>query len=110
MDPTARDSTDFGRRLNAKREASGMSFRAVEREVWLKLDDATPTSETLRRFHSGDVAPNKVAPEVLACLAEIYGCSVRGFGEYAALHVERAREILGRQHAAESRAKRRKAK
>lgn len=79
-------TTTLGERLEAARQALTPvpSFRQVERRMFTRLGDYTPTSETLRRWHQPGVEAEKVDLVVLTCLADLYGITIRELSEWAA--------------------------
>ena len=98
MPTTTDNASSMGGQLEKHRlAAGGPSFRQLERQLVMMLGSYGPSSETIRRLHTGKISPEAVDLVILAALCEIYGCTIKEVSQVAAGRSKTAADLLRRQ-------------
>lgn len=84
----------LGEVLERERQARGWTFRDVEHRLWARLDDDTPTPETIRTWHRGQVTPEHGNVLVASALAAIYELRLSELSPVLADRYRRALDLL----------------
>lgn len=98
MPTTTDNASSMGGQLEAHRSAAGApSFRQLERQLVMLLGSYGPSSETIRRLHTGKISPEDVDLVVLAALCKVYGVTIKDVSQVAAERSKTAADLLKRQ-------------
>lgn len=73
---TTTTAAEFASALEAARSAKGLSYKEVERAVFLLLGPMAPGQEWLRQWHVGKMPPERADLLVCAALADVYGTTL----------------------------------
>lgn len=87
-------TAEFASALEAARKTKGLSYKDVGRAVFLLLGPMAPGQEWLRRWHVGDMAPERADLVVCAALAEVYGVTLSELSPVVADRYEGVRDLL----------------
>ncbi len=81
---------EMAENLKARKQASGLSYKQIERGVieYLGLDDA-PTEQTIVNYHDGYISDKLINLELVVALSAVYDCRVRDLSPALGQRVER---------------------
>lgn len=85
---------ELSARLRAAKEDTGLSYKQIERAVYDLLGTDSPTHETIRAYHKGDIREDRVNERLVVALCRVYNRPVAEFAPFVAERIEVLKSLL----------------